>query len=455
MKDYQVYEAISGRPGIGRRSMMAAATVFCLLTLGFQATADVDTTDDLIRAGQELYQNRSYDEALAAYDQALLLSPDDLQAWMGKGRVLNALGDQNRSLLAYQNATSIDPDDQEAWFGVGLNWFLLQDLNESLTALERALEIDGNYTRAWELKSAVLAQMGKNDEALAASKRARMTSAPSDTEMLSHSWVSESFILRQMGRDDEALAALENAATIDPKNYDAWILLGEALQGRGEYNRSLAAYDSLLVHIAPTSPPMLALVLIDKGSVLVEMGRYEEARDLYLQTIDLNFSLEPLDQYYLGRAELGEAVSLLRLGDYGEALEAFNRSMEAEPLLADDAWRGIGDARMGLGFHEVALQAYDMALEMYPEFVNVERGHAWKGRGDALMALGREEEALVAYQNASIAYDLAIEMPDQGRQSYPLNGEFWLNRGAVLEALGLGAQAEESYAKARELGYRD
>jgi tetratricopeptide (TPR) repeat protein len=435
--------------------MMAAATVFCLLTLGFQATADVDTTDDLIRAGQELYQNRSYDEALAAYDQALLLSPDDLQAWMGKGRVLNALGDQNRSLLAYQNATRIDPDDQEAWFFVGLNWFLLQDLNESLTALERALEIDGNYTRAWELKSAVLAQMGKNDEALAASKRARMTSAPSDTEMLSHSWVSESFILRQMGRDDEALAALENAATIDPKNYDAWILLGEALQGRGEYNRSLAAYDSLLVHIAPTSPPMLALVLIDKGSVLVEMGRYEEARDLYLQTIDLNFSLEPLDQYYLGRAELGEAVSLLRLGDYGEALEAFNRSMEAEPLLADDAWRGIGDARMGLGFHEVALQAYDMALEMYPEFVNVERGHAWKGRGDALMALGREEEALVAYQNASIAYDLAIEMPDQGRQSYPLNGEFWLNRGAVLEALGLGAQAEESYAKARELGYRD
>jgi tetratricopeptide (TPR) repeat protein len=453
MKDYQVYDAISRRPGIGRRAMMAA--VFCLLTLGFQATADGDVTDDLIRTGQELYQNLSYEEALAAYDQALLLSPDDLQAWMGKGKVLNALGDQNRSLLAYQNATRIYPEDQEAWFFVGLNWFLLQDLNESLTALEMALEIDGNYTRAWELKSAVLAQMGKNDEALAASKRARMTSAPSDTEMLSHSWVSESFILRQMGRDDEALAALENAATIDPKNYDAWILLGEALQGRGEYNRSLAAYDSLLVHIAPTSPPMLALVLIDKGSVLVEMGRYEEARDLYLQTIDLKFSLEPLDQYYLGRAELGEAVSLLRLGDYEEAQEAFNRSMEAEPLLADDAWRGIGDARMGLGFYEKALLAYDTALEIYPESVNAERGHAWKGRGDALMALGREEEALVAYQNASIAYDLAIEMPDQGRQSYPLNGEFWLNRGAVLEALGLGAQAEESYAKARELGYRD
>ena len=313
--------------------------------------------------------------------------------------------------------------------------------------------MDGNYTRAWELKSAVLAQMGKNDEALEASKRARMTSGPSDTEMLSHSWVSESFILRQMGRDGELLAALENATTLDPQNYDAWILLGEALQGRGEYDRSLAAFDSLLSNIAPTSPPFLALVLIDKGSVLIDMGRYEEARGLYQQTIDLDFSDESLDQYYLGRAWIGEGVSLLRLGDYEAALEAFNRSMEAEPRLADDAWRGIGDGRMGLGSYVEALQAYDMALEMYPEFINAERGHAWKGRGDALMAIGRDDDALLAYQNASIAYDLAIEMPDQGRQSYPLNGMFWQSRGAVLEVLGLGAQAEEAYGKAREMSY--
>jgi len=446
-----VDDAAFARPEIGRRVMMAA--LFCLLALGFQATAEGDTAEDLIGMGQELYQNRSYQESLAAYDQSLLRSPDNVQAWMGKGKVLSALGDYNQSLLAYQNATRIAPDDQEAWFGVGLNRFLLQDLNESLAALEKALEIDGNYTRAWELKSAVLAQMGKNDEALEASRRARTTSAPSDTEMLSHSWVSEFFVLRQMGRDDEALAALENATTIDPKNYDAWILLGEALQGRGEHNRSLAAYDSLLTNIAPTSPPMLSLVLIDKGSVLMDMGRYEGARDLYQQTIDLNFSDESLDQYYLGRAWLDKGVSLLRLGDYEEALEAFNRSVEAEPRLADDAWRRIGDACMGLGSYEEALQAYDMALEMYPEFVNVERGHAWKGRGDALLAIGQEEEALMAYQNASIAYDLAIERPDQARQSYPLNGEFWQNRGAVLEALGLGAQAEEAYSKARELGY--
>ena len=441
-----------------RSSKVGFWAVFALLLVALAASwatasADGDTAEDLIEMGLELYQNRSYEEALEAYDQALLLSPDDVQAWISKGKVFGALGDYNRSILAYQNATRIDPDDPEAWGGVGLNRFLLQDLNESLTALERALEIDGNYTRAWELKSAVLAQMGKNDEALEASKRARMSCPPSDTEMISHSWVSESFILHQMGRDDEFLAALDNAATIDPKNYDAWILLGEALWGRGEYSRSLAAYDSLLSNIAPTSPRFLALVLIDKGSVLIDMGRYEEAKDLYQQTIDLNFSEEPLDQYYLGRAWIGKGVSLLRLGDYEEALEAFNRSMEAEPRLADDAWRGIGDARMGHGSHVEALQAYDTALGTYPEFVNVERGHAWKGRGDALMAIGRDDDALLAYQNASIAYDLAIEMPDQARQSYPLNGMFWQSRGAVLEVLGLMAQAEEAYGNAREMGY--
>ncbi len=247
-----VDDAALAKLGPGRRAMMAA--VFCLLAFCFPATAEGDTAEDLIGMGLELYQNRSYQEALEAYDEALLLSPDDPRAWMGKGKVFSALGDYNQSLLAYQNATRISPDDPEAWFGVGLNRFLLHDLNDSLKASERALEMDGNYTRAWELKSTVLAHMGKNDEALEASKRARMSSAPSDTEMLSHSWVSESFILRQMGRDDEFLAALENATTLDPRNYDAWILLGEALQGRGEYKRRGVSTSRRSTSTSPTNP---------------------------------------------------------------------------------------------------------------------------------------------------------------------------------------------------------
>ena len=135
-----VDDAALAKRGDGRRAMMAA--VFCLLAFCFPATAEGDTAEDLIGMGLELYQNRSYQEALEAYDQALLLSPDDPRAWMGKGQVLSVLGDYNRSLLAYQNATRISPDDPEAWFGEGLNRFLLHDLNDSLKALDRALEMD-------------------------------------------------------------------------------------------------------------------------------------------------------------------------------------------------------------------------------------------------------------------------------------------------------------------------
>ena len=98
--------------------------VFALLLLALAASwatasAVEDTAEDLIDMGLELYQNRSYQEALKAYDQALFLSPDDVRAWMGKGKVFSALGDYNQSILAYQNATRISPDDPEAWFGVG------------------------------------------------------------------------------------------------------------------------------------------------------------------------------------------------------------------------------------------------------------------------------------------------------------------------------------------------
>ncbi|MBN1324188.1 MAG: tetratricopeptide repeat protein [Methanotrichaceae archaeon] len=439
----------------------AAAAFLCLLVLGGhaiaeeggQATSEGKTSDDLIDLGLSLYQNRSYDEALDAYDQALLLSPGDARAWMGKGKVLNLLGEYNRSIEAYQNATRISSDDPEAWFWIGLNYYFMQDYNQSLEALASATDIDGNYTRAWEVKSSALVNIGRLNESLEASMEAIRTCDEGDLESLGRSWISRGFVLRQMGRDDDALEAFENASLIDPMSYDSWMLLGEALQARGEHDRAIEAYDSLISNIAPTSTPFLAYVLINKAGALMNIGRYEEASALYQEAIDLNYTDDPMDRYHLAQALLGKAKLLAKLGEYDLSIEACNRSMEADPRLADDAWRGIGDAYMGMGSYEAALEAYEKAIELYPEGVYAESGHAWKGKGDSLKALGRDDEALVAYRNSLAALDLAIEHPDEGRQAYPLNGEFWHNRGAVLEKLGLEAQSKEAYRRAGELGY--
>jgi len=445
-----------------RSGITAAFALFlCLLALGGdaiagdggQTLAEGMTSEDLIELGLSLYQNRSYDEALKAYEEALLLSPDDARAWMGKGKVLNALGDYNRSIEAYRNATEINPDDPEAWLWIGLNYYFMRNYNRSLESLAFAIDIDGNYTRAWDLKSSVLVGMGRFNESLEASMEAMRTCDENDLETLGRSWISRGFVLRQMGREKEALEAFENASQIDPMSYDAWILLGDALQARGEHDRAIEAYDSLMSNIAPTSTPFLALVLVNKAGALMNTGRYEEAKALYQEAIDLNYTDDSMDRYYLASALLGKARLLTKLGEYELSIDACNRSMQADPRLADDAWRGIADAYMGMGEYEKALEAYDKAIELYPESVYAEVGFTWKGKGDSLKALGLDDEAMLAYRSSLAASDLAIEHPDEGRQAYPLDGEFWHSRGAVLEALGMEDESKEAFRKAGELGY--
>jgi tetratricopeptide (TPR) repeat protein len=57
-----------------------------------------------------------------------------------------------------------------------------------------------------------------------------------------------------------------------------------------------------------------------------------------------------------------------------------------------------------------------------------------------LEGLGRNEDALQAY-------DMAIELN-------PEKGGLWYSKGGVLKTLGRNSEADEAFAKAKDLGYQ-
>jgi len=64
---------------------------------------------------------------------------------------------------------------------------------------------------------------------------------------------------------------------------------------------------------------------------------------------------------------------------------------------------------------------------------------AWNNKGNAFGMQGKYDEAIQAY-------DEAIRLDPEF--AYP-----WFSKGVVLEYLGKVAEANEAYAKAEELGY--
>ncbi len=332
----------------------------------------------------------------------------------------------------------------EDWFNRGQELFRNHSYEEAIEAYDNALALNPQYGMAWGGKATALSLTGRYNESLDAFDEAIETWPANDTERISELWVFKGNTLQLMGRPKEAFEAFDEAIRIYPQNFDAWIWKGEFLQNQGLYNESLNAY-SMAVDAAPKEISAAGeSAKVAKADVLLKMGRYEEAYDIYNETSDLN-STEDIDKFYLAWSWRGMGSALAGLGRHNESLEAFNKSIEVYPESAFQAWGDEGNALSSMEKYEEAIAAYDRSIELAPsEFASAK---AEIGKGQALDKLGRSEEAVNAFENA-------IENLNKTLQQSAFDAQSWYLKGTALEALGRQAEADAAYAKARELGYR-
>jgi tetratricopeptide (TPR) repeat protein len=131
------------------------------------------------------------------------------------------------------------------------------------------------------------------------------------------------------------------------------------------------------------------------------------------------------DQYY------GDGVNLSNLGQYADAVAAYDKAVFIRPGNAD-AWNNRGVALDKLGQYSEAVASYDKAVAILPGYAD-----AWYNRGVALRKLGRYADAVSSYDKALAADPGYIEA--------------WLNRGVALDYLGRYDDAIASYDKALAL----
>jgi tetratricopeptide (TPR) repeat protein len=421
-----------------------AIALLALAMLCASSLAQENTAEDWYKKGRDLAKNGSYEEAVFAYNRAIELEPNNATFYT--------------AIVPNLNMLALTTNNQSK-------------RNESLEAIDKALEIDPKNPIAWEQKGSMLSQMQRYNESLEAYDNAienidsYSQDAHSQTEFLSYTWTSKSISLWQLMRYNESLEAVDKAVQIDPAgNYDAWVFKGELLASLGRYNESLQAFEgAAATETASSQPKISPLPWAAEGYVLMQMGRYEEADRIYQKIIDLNFTGEGADRS-LAEAWRGRGDALAKLGKYNESLQAFDTAIELNAENAPYAWTGKSDALKDTGRYDEAIKAYDLALELYPEYADAGIARAQNGRGDALTRQGKSDEALAAYEAAVKASDEAISAFNNATpidravsftfDPYPLDGEFWHNRAFALHSIGRNAEAEESSAKATEMGYR-
>ena len=217
------------------------------------------------------------DEAVAEYDQAIRIYPNDPNSHIGRGDAHRALGDLDAALADLDEAVRMGPGYPRAFASRGR---LLEDLKQDDRAeadYTRAVQIDPNYAFAYRLRGGLRSRVGRNAEALEDFEAvARLR--PDDPETLK----DRGGVLVRMGRNREALAALDRAIQIDPKN-------AKAYQNRGAAYNNLARYDEAVADLdrAIALDPENAGARTNCGLAYFMLGEYERSLEDLSEAVKL------------------------------------------------------------------------------------------------------------------------------------------------------------------------
>jgi eukaryotic-like serine/threonine-protein kinase len=178
---------------------------------------------ELLSQADRLRKAGQYEQAIAAYDQAIATQPKVAEAQWGRCYTLNKLQRATEAIAACDAALAIKPNYPEALWSKGYAQDLQQRPQEALKHFEQAIALKPNFAEAWSNQGAALQKLHRYNEAIAAFDKATAIE-PNYGE----AWANRGVALWSLGRRDEAVASIEKAIKLQPENQNARKLLQQA-----------------------------------------------------------------------------------------------------------------------------------------------------------------------------------------------------------------------------------
>jgi len=360
------------------------------ITIIIEKPAKSGSAIDWVNYGNQLWRLFEYEEAVAAFDEAIKRKPKFEQAWYARGLALQGQGKYRAAVASFDKATEINPRFYEAWRerGKALDW--LQRYREALASLDKAININPKDSVLYMLRGVLLQELERYAEAVEAYSQAI------DIKPHPFAYVGRGVARGNLGDDSGALADYNKAIEIKPDYAEAYNNRGVARRNLGDYSGALADYNKAI-----EIKPDYADAYYNRGVARRNLGDYSGA------LADYNKAIEIKPDYAL--AYVGRGVARGKLGDYSGALADYNKAIEIKPDDAD-AYYNRGNARGKLGDYSGALADYNKAIEIKPDDAD-----AYYNRGVARYNLRDKNGALADYNKAiEIKPDYALAYNNRG-----------------------------------------
>jgi tetratricopeptide (TPR) repeat protein len=263
------------------------------------------------------YGARRYDEAIAAYSEALGFEPQNATAMRGLGFTLHEAGRLEESAIALRRMVEVYPEHRLARLELATVLMELERFEEAEAEFLHLLEKEPDFEQAQFNLGTTLARMERWEEA---AKRFRKVLELDERDQEARYHLAVAY--DALGRGEESLALLRQVVGEAPGHVKSRQRLGLELFNRGDLEGA-AEQHRAVVALEDAPEQEKALALYQLGRIAKGAGRPAEALEHYRRAAE---KFPDLWQAWLALANTHRDA-----GDLEQAAEAYRRAVEASP----------------------------------------------------------------------------------------------------------------------------
>lgn len=385
-------------------------------------------------------------EQLLAKNRALM-TPDLRRALITHGNSQLLAGRYSTAFDIYGVAQNVAEQigDKEgvatAWLDIGTVYYFQANYPAALEHYKKArdlfTEVTNHYESAKALSGVALIykEQGRETEALAALQQVLQEfTSLGDKEEIANTLNMIGTIHYGKGNYPAAADAFRKSSEAN-SNVDSVVRLADVLYMQGDYTQALTLYKQSLERVSKTEIGVIVASLNGAANSAYYSGNYDEALENYQRSVDFQKTLP--DKLGLATALKGIGNVHRTRGDYGAALESYFNSLRiSEEIKAPlgTTLGSIGLVRALQGDYPRALEYYSKALEDFKTNSNkIEMARALTLIGNVYYSQGQYDSSLSSYRQALA---LREEMEDKSGQ------------GDILAGIGSTLLRQKNYSEA-------
>lgn len=308
--------------------------------------------------------------ALADFDKAIRINPDDEDVQEALGQMLYELKRYDEADNAYRRIIAINPTSVMGYMGLGRDAYAVGNYEEAIRQYDNVIKMYDDYSSGYAFRAESYLKLGKYLEAINDITK----SLSIDNDAKAHHYLFE-FPDNQI---TIVVTKLKGMAVKNPHDAEWWYYIGQLYNSKKMYSEAIEAvrkaYD---IDVHPVFLEMIADCCRELGDFPQALEVISQAQQMRPDDLDLISSKADI---------LGES------GDVDGAIAEWTRYIDKSPDFFGGYYRR-GFFKDLSQQTDAAIEDYDMSIMLNPDYA-----YAYLGKGDMLLRKGQTEGAMEAYK---------------------------------------------------------